>query len=171
MTYTGTVTAASPGSGTVTTGTVTFYDGATAICTAVAVNGSGHATCAVAYSAIGSHTITAQYNGSTNFTASAASSAVTQVVNAAATTTAVVSSTGSPSVVGQSVTYTATVSVTSPGSGPASTGNIEFFDGGTAIASCNGAAGVTVNGSGQAICVVRLTARPPRTPSPPSTSA
>ena len=89
------------------------------------------------YSATGSHTITAKYLGDTNYSASPTSPSITQVVNAAATTTAVVSTLGNPSVVGQAVTYTATVAVTAPGSGTP-TGNVEFFDGGTAISTAAG---------------------------------
>ena len=92
VTYTATVTVSTPGSGTVATGTVTFYDGATAICTGVAVNGSGHANCAIGantYSSPSTHPITATYNGSTNFLASGASPTLNQLVNPIPTTTAV----------------------------------------------------------------------------------
>ncbi len=165
VTYTATASASSPGSGNPPTGNIEFFDGGTAIAscggsTGVAVNGSGVATCVITYTATGSHTITVKYLGSSSFNASALSSPVTQVVNAAATTTVVVSTTGTPSVVGQSVTYTATASASSPSTGNPPTGNIEFFDGGTPIATCNGAAGVTVNGSGVAICVVPTYAAP-----------
>ena len=73
----------------------------------VALSGSAVATCVVTYAAVGSHTITAQYLGSTNFASSAVSTAITQVVDNA-TTTVVVSS-ANPSVVGQTLVYTASV--------------------------------------------------------------
>jgi len=74
------------------------------------------------------------------------------VVTVNATTTVAVTSSVNPSVVGQPVTYTATVAVDAPNSGPAS-GNVEFFDGATPLASCGGATGSILNGSAQATCV------------------
>ncbi len=79
------------------------------------------------------------------------------VVTVNATTTVAVSANVNPSVVGQPVTYTATVAVNAPNSGPAS-GNVEFFDGATPIASCGGASGAVLNGSAQATCVATFTA-------------
>lgn len=63
-------------SGTVT-GSVTFYDGTTALKTA-SLNG-GVAKFTTSALTVGSHTITATYNGSTNFDGSSAS--LTQIVN------------------------------------------------------------------------------------------
>ena len=105
VTFTATVKAASPGSGT-PTGTVTFYDGTTDL-----GNGTlsaGTATFSTTFVVVGSHSITAVYSGDTNFTTST-SSALTQTVNQAATTTAVVSAVN-PSIYGQPLTFTATVS-------------------------------------------------------------
>ena len=95
------------------------------------------ATCAVTYSATGSHTITAKYLGDYQLLGLAHLVEHHPDGEPAATTTAVGSSVN-PSVVGQAVTYTATVAVTAPGSGTP-TGNIEFLDGGTAISTCGGA--------------------------------
>ncbi len=157
VTYTATVSVTAPGSGT-PTGNVKFLDGGVAIATCggaggVAVNGSAQATCAVTYAnTTGSpHSITTVYLGDANFNTST-SSTLTQTVNKASTATGVASS-SNPSVSGQTVTYTATVSVTVPGSGTP-TGNVEFLDGGVAIATCGGAGGVAVNGSAQATCAV-----------------
>ncbi len=154
VTYTATVAAIPPGAGT-PTGNVEFLDGGTAITACGGASGnplSGtSATCVVTYNSTGSHTITAQYLGSTNFSASAASSSLTQTVNAAATTTSVTSN-HNPSVVGQAVTYTATVAVTSPGSGtPSSSDTVTFKDGASTI-SC-GTGSVSFNGT-TATCVV-----------------
>ena len=55
------------------------------------------------------------------------------------------------------VTFTGTAAPVAPGAGTP-TGNIEFLQGGTAIAACGGAAGVAVNGSGQATCAVTYNA-------------
>ena len=81
MTYTATVSAVAPASGT-RTGTVAFQDGGVVIagCAAKAVAVAGTATCAIAYAGPGTHTITAIYSGDANFTASTAS-ALTQTVN------------------------------------------------------------------------------------------
>ena len=48
-------------------GTVTFKDNTTTLCSNVPLNGSGQATCSIAFSTAGSHSITAQYSGSNNF--------------------------------------------------------------------------------------------------------
>jgi len=66
-----------PESGGTVTGTVSFYDGA-ALLKTVAVSG-GTAKYATTKLASGSHTITATYNGSSNYTGSSAS--LTQTVN------------------------------------------------------------------------------------------
>ena len=135
-------------------GNVEFFDGGVAIagCLADPVS-SGSATCVIpanTYASIATHTITAQYLGTTSFNQSAVSASIIQVVEGA-TTTVVVSTTGTPSVVGQPVIYTATALSTS---GTPSTGNIEFIDGSTAISACGGATGVAVNPSGVATCTV-----------------
>jgi hypothetical protein len=79
VTYTATLKVTSPGTGT-PKGTIAFKDGGVTItaCSAVAVK-SGKATCAVTYSANGSHVITAVYGGSTSY-AGSTSKALTQVV-------------------------------------------------------------------------------------------
>jgi hypothetical protein len=86
VTYTATVTAASPGTGN-PTGSVEFFDGGTAIagCTAQAVTfiSTDTATCQVTYSTTGSHVITVQYLGNPGtYNASVPSPSITQVVNA-----------------------------------------------------------------------------------------
>jgi hypothetical protein len=128
VTFTATISPVSPGAGT-RTGTVTFtVDGTTQ--TPAAVNGSGQATLGVASLGVGSHTITAAYNGDANFNGSdSTASPLSQTVNQANTTTTVASS-ANPSVFGQFVTFTATVSPVSPGSGVPS-GTIIFTIDGT----------------------------------------
>ena len=95
----------------------------------------GVATCAVTYNATGTYAITATYLGSATY-ATSTSTATSQVVNKAATTTAVASSVN-PSVIGQPVTFTGTAAAVAPGTGTP-TGNIEFLQGGAAIAACGG---------------------------------
>jgi hypothetical protein len=133
VSYTATVTAVVPASGT-PTGSVAFMDGASAIagCAAQPLV-AGVATCAVTYTGVGSHAITVVYSGDANFTAST-SSVLTQAVNQGATAVVVVSS-DNPSVSGQGVTYTAAVSALAPASGTP-TGTAIFLDGATPIGGC-----------------------------------
>jgi autotransporter-associated beta strand protein len=138
VTFTATITANAPGSGT-PTGTVTFLDGSTTLGIGT-LNGSGQTTFTTSALALGSHSITVVYNGDTNFTTST-SSTLTQVVNQDSTTSAVASS-ANPSVFGQSVTFTATITANAPGAGTP-TGTVTFLDGSTTL-------GIgTLNGSGQ----------------------
>jgi hypothetical protein len=146
VSYTASVTALAPASGT-PAGTATFMDGAITVsgCVAQPLIG-GVAACTVAYPGAGSHTITAVYSGDPNFTGST-SPGLTQTVNPAVTSTSLASSVN-PSVTGQPVTITATVSVNAPGSG-APTGIVAFLDDGTTIAGC---AAEAVSGAGIATC-------------------
>src|SRR5205085_1437802 len=105
VTFTATVTVTAPGAGT-STGTVTFKDGANVLGTGT-LNASGVASFSTASLSVGSHGITAVYNGDTNDNGSS-SAPLTQVVNANATTTTVGSSVN-PSLLNQAVTFTATV--------------------------------------------------------------
>ena len=122
-----TVSVNSPGTGT-PTGMVTFKDNGVNIsgCTAQTVS-SNAATCTVSSLSVGSHPITAIYNGDTNF-AGSTSSAVTQVVNKASTTATITNDTPDPSVVGQAYAVTASVAVNAPGAGTP-TGAITVSDG------------------------------------------
>lgn len=139
VTFTATVTANSPGSG-LPTGTVTFKNGSTTLGTS-SLDGNGHATFITSTLTVGSHSITAAYNGDSNFNTST-SSALTQTVNKDATTSSVTSSLN-PSTHGQSVTFTATVTVTAPGTA-VPTGSVTFKDGTKNLGS------KTLNASGQA---------------------
>lgn len=129
VTFTATVTAVAPASGT-RTGTVMFEDGGAAIagCSAQIVSAAGTATCATTALAAAAHTITAVYSGDGNFTTSTSPPLTQTVVNATTTT---VTSSANPSVFGQSLQYTATVA-----GGPTVTGTITFRDGGSNIAGC-----------------------------------
>lgn len=106
-------------------GTVTFTSDGAPLCSAVTLSG-GTASCSTSPLTVGTHSITATFNGDANFEAST-SSPLLQTVDKAATTTSLVSSVN-PSAPGQSVTFTATPSVTSPGSGSPS-GTVTFKDG------------------------------------------
>src|SRR5438876_8013574 len=110
----------------VPSGTVTFYDGATALGTG-SVNSSGQATLSTSSLTAGSHSITASYAGNSNF-ASSTSAALTQTVNKANTTTAISGQSPNPSVAGQPVAVNFTVTPVAPGSGTP-TGNVTVSDG------------------------------------------
>ncbi len=148
VTYTATVTAIAPASGT-RTGTVNFEDGGVTItgCGAKAVAAAGTATCAAAYAGPGSHSITATYSGDGNF-AGSTSATFDQNVNQGATSTALGSSVN-PSRTGANVTFTATVTATAPASGTR-TGAMNFQADGVTITGCGAQA---VAASGKATCV------------------
>jgi uncharacterized repeat protein (TIGR01451 family) len=65
-----TFTAAVTSGGPVTTGTVTFTEGATTLAANVALDGTGHAAFSTSALAEGDHTITATYNGTASFATS-----------------------------------------------------------------------------------------------------
>ncbi|WP_433213188.1 Ig-like domain repeat protein [Dactylosporangium sp. CS-047395] len=135
-----TVTANAPGSGT-PTGTVVFT-GAGGFNQTEALNGSGEA-CVTSATLTGG-TMTATYNGDTNYSASTGTTSVT--VNRADTSTSVTVS-PDPSVNSQSVDICATVAVEPPGSGTP-TGTVTFNGPGGLVATA------AVNGSGEA-CTAR----------------
>jgi hypothetical protein len=146
-----TATATSKTAGTLT-GTISFFDGATQLGSAVAISG-GMATLSTTALTQGTHSITAKYSGDGTF-ATSTSSAVSQVVNAAplaATTTAVTSSLN-PSPVGQSVTFTATATSKTAGT---LTGTLSFFDGATQLGSA-----VAISGGMATFSTSALTAGP-----------
>ena len=117
VTFTATVTPSAAA------GTVTFKDGSTTLGTGTL--SSGKATYSVSTLAVGSHSITAAYGGSSNYNSST-SSVFTQTVNKAGTTTTVASS-ANPSTFGSSLTFTATITPS------AATGTVTFKDGSTTL--------------------------------------
>jgi VCBS repeat-containing protein len=144
VTFAITVAAAS-GSGT-PTGTVMLQDGDGTLSTLILANGqASHTTASLA---VGSHSITATYNGDPNF--GAASAALPQTINKDASSITLGSS-ANPSVFGQSVVMTATVSALAPGAGTP-TGAITFSDGstslGTAALDSTGTASLTTSALG-----------------------
>ncbi len=126
LTFSVNLSAVSPGSGT-PTGTVTFRDGATVLGSGTIA--SGAAGIPTASLSAGSHTITATYNGDTDF-ASGASNSTSVNIAQSAPAVAVTSSPGSPVVNGQAVVLTAGLT----GTGNAG-GTVDFFDNGTKIFS------------------------------------
>lgn len=112
ITLTATVAAVAPGAGT-PTGTLTFSDGAATL-TSTSLTG-GQATFTSAGLSVGSHNVTATYNGDGDFKSSSAS--FSQTVNQAPTSTSVTSS-ANPTVFGQKVSFTATVCPLPPSAAP-----------------------------------------------------
>jgi uncharacterized protein YlbG (UPF0298 family) len=129
VTFTAVVTASSPGLGT-PAGTVTFEDGTTTLATEPLTGGA--ATFTISSLALGTHSITAVYGGSTSFAAST-STALTQTVSQDGTTSLVISS-ANPSAPGQTVVFTAVVIASAPGGGTP-TGSVTFEDGTTMLAT------------------------------------
>ncbi len=123
VTFTATIKAVVPGSGT-PTGTVTFLDGSTTLGTGTLSGGT--ATFSILTLAVGTHSITVVYLGDTSFSTST-SGMLTQTVKQAKTTISLCSS-ATPSALGQAVTFTATFTPVSPGSGTP-TGTVTFNDG------------------------------------------
>ena len=109
-------------------GSVTFKDGATVIQT-IALT-LGHAKITTSKLAVGTHSITAVYTGSANFTGST-SAALTFVVSKATTSTAVTSSLN-PAAHGSAVTFSASVKPSTSGT---PTGSVTFKDGTTMLAT------------------------------------
>jgi hypothetical protein len=128
VTFTATVTAQSPGSGT-PSGTVTFYDGKYAV--AVGTLSGGQATLTTGALPGGTSSLTAVYSGDGNFTG-ATSAAITQTV----TFTSTISGTNSAPVTvksGQSLLITGTVS----GSLTVSAGGAVELQGGKVVGPVN----------------------------------
>jgi uncharacterized delta-60 repeat protein len=139
VTFTATVVATPPGTGT-PTGTVTFLDGGSSIGTGT-LDASGVATLTTTTLTTGNHTMTASYGSDATFDVSTGSlTGNPQVVNKADTTTAL-SSAANPSVFGQPVTFTATITATVPGAGTP-TGTVTFLDGASTIGTGTLSAGV-----------------------------
>jgi autotransporter adhesin len=106
---------------------VTFKHGGTVLGTSTL--SGGVATLAISNFGVGTFTITAVYNGSTDYLTST-SNAVSQTVKKAATSTTV-SSSLNPAAAGAKVTFTAKVT---PATGPTPTGSVSFKDGTATIA-------------------------------------
>jgi hypothetical protein len=120
---------------------VTFKDGGAVLGTAT-LNGSGQAPFSTTNLTAGTHSITADYSGDTNFLTSS-SSPLSQTVNPASTTTTLISA-PNPSLVGQPVTFTATVGSSTGG---IATGTVRFQEGKTVLGSS------ALNAQGKAIFI------------------
>ncbi|HEY1653454.1 MAG TPA: Ig-like domain-containing protein [Acidimicrobiales bacterium] len=126
--FTATVATQPPGAGT-PTGTVTFQINGSPFGNPVGLNGSGQAT-SQSISTLGAngYTITAIFNGSTDFAGS--STSVSYTVGKAASSTSEATSASPFAVYGQGITFTATVGDNSPNSTGTPTGSVDFqFEG------------------------------------------
>jgi hypothetical protein len=124
------VTVTSPGAGT-PSGTVQFFNGTTSLGSGTVTNGV--ATLNVTSLPIGANSITANYQGSANFSAST-SPAFTQTVTGTAASATSLTAVPTSSIFGQSVTLTATVTHGTGGTGTP-TGTVLFFSGTTQVGS------------------------------------
>jgi hypothetical protein len=133
LTFSAAVTANAPGAGA-PSGTITFNDGAAAIGTTT-VNSLGTASIGISTLSMGSHSITATYNGDANFLSSGPSAALALTIGQDASSVTV-SASANPAVYGQGITYTATVTT-------GATGTVNFLDNGAPL---NGAL-ISLNGN------------------------
>jgi hypothetical protein len=140
VTFQATISPVPAGAG-VPTGTVTFSSGGTVLGTAP-VNGSGNATLTTASLPAGTDPITATYSGDANFLSSSGSLAGGEVVNQVRTVSTLQLSASGSVPHGTAVTLTATI--TDPTTGLVPTGQVQFWDGTTLLAT------VTLDGYGKA---------------------
>ncbi len=162
VTLTATVTATA-NNGPAISNTVQFFSGTTLLGNAVTCSPStaGTATTKATCTAVlitttlpqGTDSVTASYNGDTNYAAST-SSAVTVTVSGANTTTTLVPSATSIST-GGNISFTASVSSGVNG-GPAMTGTVQFMNGTTALGSPVSCVGNSPTLSSPATCVATL---------------
>jgi hypothetical protein len=130
--FTASIDSSTPGE----TGTIQFDDDGSLI--GIGAVSGGQATFETSSLALGTHPITAIYEGDDNFVGGSSANTITEAITPAPTST-VVTSAHNPGLVGQDVAYTASVSVSTPGSG-APTGSVSFSDDGSPIATCQGLA-------------------------------
>jgi trimeric autotransporter adhesin len=136
VTLTATITSTTTGS-TPPSGTVIFHSGSTTLGSGTIANGV--ATISTTILSVGADSVTAQYQGDTNY-ATSTSAPVSVPVSKASTTTVLTFFPSSP-VANQNVTLTATVAPVSPGAGQLS-GTVEFFNGTTSLGTATITAGV-----------------------------
>ena len=111
----------------VPSGTVQFFDGTTPIGAPVTVGVGGLATFSTSALSLGSHTVTAQYSGDDNNAASTSNALTVLVLRT--TTVSLQTSAPGGAPVATPVTFTATVNANAA----ITSGNVEFYDGGTLL--------------------------------------
>ena len=128
VTLTATVTPVTPPGAGVPTGTVTFYNGASAI--GAGTLAGGVTTLSTASLPAGSYNLTCMYGGSSVYSTSSCNPV--GVLITAAPTSISLSGSPNPGNVNQSITFNANVSSQS---GPVGSGNVTFYDGVTSLGS------------------------------------
>jgi large repetitive protein len=142
VTFSVTVQAAAPGAG-VPTGAVTFSDQVGTLGSGT-LNGSGLATFTTSTLSTSVHTVTASYDGDSNFRLSNDSESATPLVQTVqAHTTTSIKSSAQPAGNQGLVLFTVTVAPVSPGSGTP-TGTVTFLDGSSTIATASLSGGKTI---------------------------
>ena len=135
-----TTTTVITGGGPVPTGTVAFTDDGTVLCAAVAVDGTGTATCTTPFAVAGDHPIRATYLANPTYATSFDDTI--QVVNLVQSRTTV-TTTPNPSDPGQGVAVTATVTSSGAPGSPVPTGTVSFsIDGGPTVTDALDPSGV-----------------------------
>lgn len=131
--------------GGIPTGTVSFTDNGTLLCSGISLDNTGTAICRTQSLAVGSHSlIVASYSGDANFLASSATDPPQVVIKAGTSTQ--VTSTPNPSQFNQSVTITAVVAGNFGGGPP--TGSVSFTSDNNPICSA-----VQLGNGGVATCL------------------
>jgi arabinan endo-1,5-alpha-L-arabinosidase len=130
-----TLTAGVTASGaSVSTGSVTFYDGSTSLATA-AVNAAGNATWSTASFTAGSHSLTAAYAGNASYEASKSTAKMLTVTVPLLQSTVVLTVSSSTSQQGLPVELVATAAATSGSTLP--TGTVTFANGSTTLGTAS----------------------------------
>ncbi|MCD9025177.1 Ig-like domain repeat protein [Cohnella silvisoli] len=115
----------------VSSGTVSFYDGSTLIGSEISVSSSGSASFDWQPTTTGAHSIRAEYNGTSAYSRSSSANATITVDAAPAVSTTVTLDTSDASVLfGHDPTWTAGVTA---GGGSAVTGDVEFYADGSKV--------------------------------------
>jgi len=140
LTLTATVTA---GSSPVTTGTVTFTEGANTVASSISLDTNGIATYTSSAFTAGSHTVIATYSGDPTYAASTSSPLTFTIITVLGNTVTATALTASADPASSTSPFTLTATVT-PASSPVPTGTVTFTEGTTTLTS------VPVNGSGVA---------------------
>jgi len=137
VTFSSAVTSTSNGT---PTGTLDFYDGINGI-GSLPLNASGMVTLAINTLSVGTHTISAGYEGDTTHNASNSAPLTITVLSPPAATTTTLASSLTQAALGQSITFIATVGISANGT---ATGSVNFYDSTTLLGSG------TLNASGVA---------------------
>ncbi len=160
VTFTATVTGSKVrGVTAAPTGTVSFFDGATQLGSPVPLS-SDVAALTTSTLTTGTHNITAQYNGDSNYVPTT-SAALVLVVGQVASATSTPTPSANPSTLGAAVTFSASVTSTLTGDALVPTGKVTFNDGTTALGSAplNSSGVATFQTSGLSVGTHSITAQ------------